>query len=497
MTQALTDNTAAPTDALLSTLADYIVGGADAAGASDVTWDTARLTMMDALGCAMQALRYPACHRLVGPVVPGAIMPGGARVPGTAFELDPVQAAMSLGAMIRWLDFNDTWLAAEWGHPSDNFGGILAVADYLCRLSSEEGGRSVTVREALEAGILAFEVQGVLALDNAFNRVGLDHVMLVRIASAGVVTKMLGGDRQQIIDALSHAWVDGCSLRTYRHAPNTGSRKSWAAGDATSRGVRLADIALRGEMGVPSALSAPQWGFNDVSFSHGNRDLALKPEGERRLALAHPLGSHVMENVLFKVSFPAEFHAQTAAEAAILLHPEVRDRLEEIERIEITTHESAIRIISKQGALANAADRDHCLQYMVAVPLIFGELNADHYEDGFHAAHPEIDRLRDRMIVKEEARFTREYLEADKRSIANALRVVFCDGSATEQVTVEYPLGHRRRREASLVPLEDKCRANLATCFPPSRCDTLMALLADRERLDALPVHEFMAHWVP
>ncbi|WOI26645.1 bifunctional 2-methylcitrate dehydratase/aconitate hydratase [Cobetia amphilecti] len=476
---------------------DGLAGKSVRSGPSAEAMDTARLCLMDTLGCGILALRFPECTKHLGPLVAETVVPHGARVPGTAFSLDPVKAAWDIGCTIRWLDYNDTWLAAEWGHPSDNLGGILAVADHLSRQRVALGKPPLVMRDVLESMVMAHEIQGVLALDNSFNRVGLDHVMLVKVATTAVTARLMGANREQLLSALSHAFVDGQSLRTYRHAPNAGSRKSWAAGDATSRGVRLADIALRGEMGVPGALSAPQWGFNDVSFSHGNSDLALKPEDERRLTLARPLGSYVMENVLFKVSFPAEFHAQTAAEAAVQLHPEARDRLEEIERIEITTHESAIRIISKQGALANAADRDHCLQYMVAVPLIFGELNADHYEDGFHAAHPEIDRLRDRMVVTEEARFTREYLEADKRSIANALRVIFCDGSTTEQVTVEYPLGHRRRREESLAPLEDKCRANLATCFPPSRCDTLMALLGDRERLEVLPVHEFMAHWVP
>ena len=476
---------------------DGLAGKSERSGPSAEAMDTARLCLMDTLGCGILALRFPECTKHLGPLVAETVVPHGARVPGTAFSLDPVKAAWDIGCTIRWLDYNDTWLAAEWGHPSDNLGGILAVADHLSRQRVALGKPPLVMRDVLESMVMAHEIQGVLALDNSFNRVGLDHVMLVKVATTAVTARLMGANREQLLSALSHAFVDGQSLRTYRHAPNAGSRKSWAAGDATSRGVRLAGIALRGEMGIPGALSAPQWGFNDVSFSHGNSDLALKPEDERRLTLARPLGSYVMENVLFKVSFPAEFHAQTAAEAAIRLHPEVRDRLEEIERIEITTHESAIRIISKQGALANAADRDHCLQYMVAVPLIFGGLNADHYEDGFHAAHPEIDRLRDKMVVTEEARFTREYLEADKRSIANALRVVFCDGSATEQVTVEYPLGHRRRREESLAPLEDKCRANLAACFPPLRCDTLMALLGDRERLEALPVHEFMAHWVP
>ena len=479
MTETMTDNTAAPTDALLSTLADYIVGGADAAGASDVTWDTARLTMMDALGCAMQALRYPACHRLVGPVVPGAIMPGGARVPGTAFELDPVQAAMSLGAMIRWLDFNDTWLAAEWGHPSDNFGGILAVADYLCRLSSEEGGRSVTVREALEAGILAFEVQGVLALDNAFNRVGLDHVMLVRIASAGVVTQMLGGDRQQIIDALSHAWVDGCSLRTYRHAPNTGSRKSWAAGDATARAVRLALLVMKGEMGYASAVTAKTWGFQDVLYK-GND-----------VTLARPLGSYVMDHILFKVSFPAEFHAQTAVEAGVALHAQVKGRLDDIKEVRMHTQEPGMRIINKTGELRNPADRDHCLQYMTAIALIHGDLRAEHYEDDV-ASDPRIDALRAKIVVTEDAGFSKDYLDPDKRSIANRVQVLFRDGTQTEPVEVHYPLGHRRRRDESKPFLWQKFTKSLEGWFDAGQAKSIRALFEDPATLDAMPVSGLM-----
>ena len=476
MTAILTDNTAASTDTLLTTLADYIMGGADAAGATGLTWDTARLTMMDALGCAMQALGYPACHRLVGPVVPGAEMENGARVPGTAYKLDPVQAALSLGAMIRWLDFNDTWLAAEWGHPSDNFGGILAVADYLCRV---EGGREVTVRDALEAGILAFEVQGVLALDNAFNRVGLDHVMLVRIASAGVVTKMLGGDRQQVIDALSHAWVDGCSLRTYRHAPNTGSRKSWAAGDATSRAVRLALLVMKGEMGYASALTAKTWGFHDVLYK-GNE-----------VTLARPLGSYVMDHILFKVSFPAEFHAQTAVEAGVTLHPQVAARLDDIAEVRMHTQEPGMRIINKTGELRNYADRDHCLQYMVAIAMIHGDLRAEHYNDDV-AADPRIDALRAKMVVEEDAGFSKDYLDPEKRSIANRVQVVFKDGGETEPVEVHYPLGHRRRRDESKPHLWEKFDRSLAGHFDSSQAAAIRGLFEAPGKLDAMPVSALM-----
>jgi len=479
MSASITDNTAAPTDALLSTLADYIVGGAEAAGASDVTWDTARLTMMDALGCAVQALSYPACHRLVGPIVPGAKLPGGARVPGTSFELDPVQAALSLGAMIRWLDFNDTWLAAEWGHPSDNFGGILALADYLCRCPSEQGGRGVTVREALEAGILAYEVQGVLALDNAFNRVGLDHVMLVRIASAGVAAKMLGGSRQQIIDALSHAWVDGCALRTYRHAPNTGSRKSWAAGDATSRAVRLALLVMKGEMGYASAVTAKTWGFQDVLY-RGND-----------VTLARPLSSYVMDHILFKVSYPAEFHAQTAVEAGVALHPEVKDRLDDIQEVRMHTQEPGMRIISKTGELRNPADRDHCLQYMTAVALIHGDLRAEHYEDDA-AADPRIDALRAKMVVEEDAGFSKDYLDPEKRSIANRVQVVFTDGTQTQPAEVHYPLGHRRRRDEARPVLWEKFTRSLNGWYDAGQAQSIRALFEDPAKLDAMPVSGLM-----
>ncbi|TPW25458.1 2-methylcitrate dehydratase [Marinobacter nauticus] len=477
-------------DDVLQQIADYAL---DYRIESEEAWETARYCLMDTLGCGLLALRFPECTKHLGPLVEGTVVPHGARVPGTPYRLDPVKAAWDIGCIVRWLDYNDTWLAAEWGHPSDNLGAILAVADHLSQKRVANGQAPLAMKAVLEAMILAHEIQGVLALENSFNRVGLDHVVLVKVASTAVSAKLMGANREQMLSALSHAWVDGQALRTYRHAPNAGSRKSWAAGDATSRGVRLADIAMRGEMGIPGVLTAPQWGFYDVLFSKTNRDQALKPESSRSFALPQPFGSYVMENILFKISFPAEFHAQTAAEAAVTLHPQVKGRLEDIDRIEITTHESAIRIISKQGKLANPADRDHCLQYMTAVPLIFGNLTAEHYEDSFHQAHPEIDRLREKMQVIEDERYTREYLEADKRSIANAIQVFFRDGSSTDKVAVEYPIGHRRRREEGMPLLVEKFRANLQTRFPAQKCDAIMDSCASLGRLEVMPVHEFVS----
>jgi 2-methylcitrate dehydratase len=463
-----------PPDRELVAIADYV---AAAPMFSDEAYDTARFCLLDSLGCALLALQYPACRRHLGPIVPGTVVPNGARVPGTDCQLDPVMAAFDIGCLVRWLDFNDTWLAAEWGHPSDNLGAILAVADYLGRRSDR--GRAPTMRDVLAAMIQAHEIQGVLALANSFNRVGLDHVVLVKVASTAVATRLHGGTRDQIVEALSQAWVDGQSLRTYRHAPNAGPRKSWAAGDATSRAVRLALLTINGEPGLPSVLSVPRWGAVEVLL-HG------KP-----LVLARPFGCYVMENVLFKVAYPAEFHAQTAVEAAIRLHPKVRNRLDDIERIVVNTQESAVRIISKTGPLYNPADRDHCLQYITAVGLIFGELTADHYEDRI-AADPRIDRLRWKMVVSEEPRYSREYLEADKRSIANAVQVFFKDGSATERVEVEYPLGHRRRRAEGLPLLLKKARANLATKLNAERVEAVVALCQDRPRLEATAVPAFM-----
>ena len=463
-------------DKELVDIADYVTGFTIK---SAEAYDTARNCLIDTLGCGFLAQRFPECSKHLGPIVPGTTVLNGARVPGTQFELDPVKAAWDIGCMIRWLDFNDTWLAAEWGHPSDNLGGILAVADYVSRCNVAVGKRPLVVRDVLTAMIKAHEIQGCLALENSFNRVGLDHVLLVRVASTAVVTELLGGTRDQIVDALSHAWIDGSSLRTYRHAPNAGPRKSWAAGDATSRAVRLAMLVLKGEIGYPSALTAPKWGFYDVSFKG------------QPFKFQRPYGSYVMENVLFKISFPAEFHAQTAVEAAVALHPKVIGRLDQIDRIVMTTHESAIRIISKTGALNNPADRDHCLQYMAAIGLLKGNLVAEDYEDDV-AADPRVDRIRDLMVIEEDKRYSREYHEPDKRSIANAIQVFFKDGSKTEKVEVEYPIGHRRRRKEGIPILEDKFRRNLAVRFPSRRSAQIFDLCKDQKKLEAMPVNEFM-----
>ncbi len=480
-------------DAEIQAITDYVL---NYEVKSDEALETARNCLIDTLGCGFLALKFPACTKLLGPVVDGTVVPNGARVPGTSYVMDPVKAAWDIGCIIRWLDFNDTWLAAEWGHPSDNLGGILAVADYLSQVRVANGEAPFTMREVLEYMIMAHEIQGVMALENSFNRVGLCHVLLVRLATTAVVTKMKGGDREQIMAAISHSWVDGSSLRTYRHAPNAGSRKSWAAGDATSRGVKLADMAMRGEMGIPGVLSAPQWGFYDVSFSQTNADLKLKDPEDRAFKFQREYGEYVMENILFKISFPAEFHSQTACEAAVTLHPEVKDRLDDIERIELTTHESAIRIISKVGELANPADRDHCLQYMVAVPLAFGDLVAENYEDDFHADNPIIDELRDKMVVQEDVRYSNEYHDPEKRSIANAIQIFFKDGSSTEKVEVVYPIGHRFRREEGIPVLEQKFKSNLATCFSADRVESIYALCTDKASLEAMPVQEFMEHIV-
>jgi len=475
-----------PPDELVVTLADYALSYATP---SEEALETARWCLLDTLACGILALAYPACTKLLGPVVPGTSIKRGARVPGTSYELDPVQAAFNIGAIVRWLDFNDTWLAAEWGHPSDNLGALLAVTDWIGRnraagdplasfstpLSALASRPPLTVRDLLVAMVKAHEIQGVLALENSFNRVGLDHVLLVRVASTTVVTALLGGTREQVINAITHAWLDGSALRTYRHAPNTGSRKSWAAGDATSRAVRLALIALTGEMGYPSVLSAKTWGFQDASF-RGNAP-----------KLGRPLGCYVMEHVLFKIAFPAEFHAQTAVECALKLHPEVKGRLDQIERVEMTTHESAIRIIDKTGPLHNPADRDHCLQYMAAIGLIFGELTARHYEDDV-AADPRIDALRAKMVVTEEKVYSRDYLDAEQRSIANAIQVVFKDGTKTARVEVHFPLGHRRRRAEGLPFLQRKALDAFAAHYGPEQAGQIMGLFGDRAKLEAMPI---------
>jgi 2-methylcitrate dehydratase len=473
---ALISNVRPDPDKVLVDIAEYVL---NYEVTSQEAYNTARLCLMDTLGCGLEALSYPACTKLLGPVVPGTVVPNGAKVPGTQFQLDPIQAAFNIGTIIRWLDFNDTWLAAEWGHPSDNLGGILATADWLSRTAVANGKKPLTMRDVLTSMIKAHEIQGVLALENSFNRVGLDHVVLVKVASTGVVTKLLGGTREELINALSQAWVDGQSLRTYRHAPNTGSRKSWAAGDATSRAVRLALITMKGEMGYPSVLSAKTWGFYDVLFKG------------HPFKFQRPFGSYVMEHVLFKISFPAEFHAQTAVECAMALHGQVKDRLDQIEKITIRTHESAIRIIDKKGPLNNPADRDHCIQYMVAIPMIYGRLTAADYEDDI-AHDPRVDALRDKMECVEEKQFSKDYLDPEKRSIANAIQVFFKDGSKTGEVVVEYPIGHRRRRAEGIPVLEAKFKTNLARRFALKQSRAILDLCQDQKKLEATPVNEFV-----
>ena len=467
-------------DLELVRIAEYVM---DYEVTSDLAIETAKNCLLDTLGCGFLAQKFPECRKHLGPIVGGTVVPGGARVPGTSYELDPVKAAWDIGCCIRWLDFNDTWLAAEWGHPSDNLGGILAVADFLARKARRTNQNPPTVRDILIGMIKAHEIQGCLALENSFNRVGLDHVLLVRVASTAVVTKMLGGTTDQIVDALSHAWLDGSSLRTYRHAPNAGPRKSWAAGDATSRAVRLAMLVLKGEIGYPSALSAEKWGFYDVSF------------GGKKFEFQRPYGSYVMENVLFKISFPAEFHAQTAVEAAVTLHPEIQGRINDIEKIVITTHESAIRIISKTGSLNNPADRDHCLQYMTAIGLLKGGLVAEDYED-IVAHDPQIDKLRDLMEIEEDERYSKEYHEPEKRSIANAVQIFFKNGTASEKISVEYPIGHKRRREEGIPLLEEKFRNSVLGKFSANQASKILDSCFDKEKLLKMPVDEFVELFV-
>jgi 2-methylcitrate dehydratase len=471
-------------DKVLADIADYALSYKIE---SDLAYTTAQYCLMDTLGCGLEALDYPACTKLLGPIVPGTVVPNGARVPGTNYQLDPVQAAFNIGAVIRWLDFNDTWLAAEWGHPSDNLGGILATADWLSRSAHANGRSPLTMRDVLTAMIKAHEIQGCIALENSFNKVGLDHVILVKVASTAVVSQLLGLSRDQTINALSLAWVDGQSLRTYRHAPNTGSRKSWAAGDATSRGVRLALMARAGEMGYPSALTAKTWGFYDVSF----RGQPFK--------FQRPYGSYVMENVLFKISYPAEFHAQTAVEAAMKIHARLDPaKLSSKTRIKIRTHEACLRIIDKKGPLANPADRDHCIQYMVAIPLLFGRLTASDYEDSVAAdpiLGPRIDALRTNIECVEEPRFTADYHDPEKRSIANSLCIVLEDGTMLEE-TVEYPIGHKRRREEGLLLLIEKFKTNLRRRFPEPRQQRILDVSLDRDRLEQMPVNSYVDLYV-
>ncbi len=463
-------------DAELVTIAQY---AASTYAPSELAYETARYCLMDAIGCAALAMQYPACTKLLGPIIPGTTVPVGARVPGTNYMLDPILAAFNIGTLIRWLDFNDTWLAAEWGHPSDNLGAILAVSDYISRKNKANHSKPYTVHDVLLNMIKAHEIQGILALENGFNRLGFDHVILVKITSTAVATHLLGGTEEHIIAALSQAWLDGAALRTYRHAPNTGSRKSWAAGDATSRATRLAWLTMQGEMGYPSALTAPNWGFYDTLM-----------DGQA-LKLPRDFGHYVMENVLFKISYPAEFHAQTAVECAVLLHPLVKHRIEDIESIALTTQESAIRIISKSGRLYNPADRDHCLQYMVAIGLLYGDLNANHYEQEI-ADDPRVDQLRAKMSVEEDESFSKEYLDPEKRSIANSIQIFFKDGTQTDKVTVAYPIGHRNRRADGIPLLYKKFAENMLKHYPAPQMETLLNLFQQKDKLDNMPVNEFM-----
>ncbi|MEY2841337.1 MAG: hypothetical protein RLY74_478 [Actinomycetota bacterium] len=474
-----TYNSNLPFDQEIIDIADYVLNyKIDSTLAKETAW----YCLLDTIGCGLEALEYPACRKLLGPITPGGELPGGARVPGTNFELDPVQAAFNIGAAIRWLDFNDTWLAAEWGHPSDNLGAILAVSDWVSRQSRLSGGKPILVSELLTAMIQAHEIQGCIALENSFNKVGLDHVILVKVASTAVAGKLLGLSREQILNAISLAWVDGQSLRTYRHFPNAGSRKSWAAGDATSRAVRLALIAKSGEMGYPTVLSAKTWGFYDVSF-----------KGEK-FKFQRPYGSYVMENILFKISYPAEFHSQTAVEAAMAIHSQLKasgKTSDDIERIQIRTHEACIRIIDKKGPLRNPADRDHTIQYMVAVPLIFGRLTARDYEDDV-AADPRIDALREKITCVEDPQFTKDYHDPEKRSIANALTVYLKDGSKLDEVAIEYPIGHKRRRKDGIPLLLEKYRTNLARIYSKDKQQAILDLTLNYEKLSQTPVDEFM-----
>ena len=476
MTGNVDSNVRPDPDKVLVKIADYAL---NISIESKEALTTARYCLMDTLGCGLLALTFDDCKNLLGPYVENTQVPGGVRVPGTKHVLDPVKGAWDIGAMVRWLDFNDTWLAAEWGHPSDNLGGILAAADYISQKNVQLGKKGLTIYDVLVSMIKAHEIQGILALENSFNRVGLDHVVLVKIASTAVISSLFGLTKEQTINALSQAFVDGQSLRTYRHAPNVGPRKSWAAGDATSRALQLVLLTLKGQIGYPSAITAPICGFQDVLFK------------VKELRLTKEFGSYVMENVLFKVSFPAEFHAQTAVEAAVILHSEVKDRVNDIQKIVISTQESAIRIISKEGQLNNPADRDHCIQYMTAVGLLKGNLVAEDYEDDV-ASDPRIDLLRSKMVIEEDKRYSREYLEADKRSVANAVQIFFEDGSSTEKIEVEYPIGHRRRREEGLPLLIEKFKNNLGTQFSESRSEVILNLCLDESKLESTAVSDFM-----
>jgi 2-methylcitrate dehydratase len=457
-------------DEELHIIADYVLADQEF---SDLAYETAYYAFLDSIGCALLSLQYSECRKLLGPIVPEAELNNGVKIPGTKYQLDPVQAAFNIGTMIRWLDFNDTWLAKEWGHPSDNLGGILAICDYLNRR-----GQKILLKDIFKYMIKAYEIQGILALDNSFNQVGLDHVILVKLATISVCTKILGGTKEQILAALSQVFVDGQSLRTYRHFPNTGSRKSWAAGDATSRAVRLALMVMQGEMGYSRCLSTKQWGFYDVLFKG------------QKIKFSKPFSSYVMENILFKISFPAEFHAQTAVEAAFQLHLNIKNRLDQIDKVIIETHESALRIINKTGPLHNPADRDHCLQYMVAIGLLFGELNANHYGDTV-AKDPRIDELRNKMVIEENKEFSKDYLDSQKRSISNSLQIYFKDGTSTEKITVEYPIGHKRRRSEGIPLLMRKFEQSLLSIYSQEKAENIFKLCMEIKKISEITISDF------
>lgn len=446
---------------------------------SKLAWETARLTLIDTLGCGFEALSYPACTKLLGPIVPGTIVPNGARVPGTPYVLDPERAALNTGALFRWLDFNDAFYGATVIHPSDTYGGIVPIADWVSRTRVARRKEPLLMRDVLEAGIKAYEVMGGLAIENGFTDVGLDHTILVKIGVTPVVTRLLGGTREEIVNALSNAWLDGHALAAFRRKPNTGSRKSWAAGDAASRGVRLALMAVKGEMGYPAALSAKRWGFYEALFKG-------KP-----FTFQRPLGSYVMENTLFKIPYPTAFHGQSGVEAAIKLHPLVKDRLDEIEHIDVKCHNSSMTILDKTGPLYNPADRDHCMQYMMAVGMIYGTMTAEHYEDHI-AADPRIDKLRAKMKLSESAQFERDYHDPAKRSNANSIHVYFKDGTKAPLSVVEYPLGHRRRRKEGIPAVMEKFEKNVARVFAAKQRGRIMAVCLDQQKLEATPVNEFM-----
>lgn len=470
-------NSKPPVDMVISDIAQYVN---DAHSFSKLANETAHYCLLDSIGCGLMALKYPEAVKMLGPVVSGTTVPHGTRVFGTPHILDPIKGASDIGCIIRWLDFNDTWLAAEWGHPSDNLGAILSLSDHQSRVARYKGSSPVLIKDVLSAMIMAHEIQGGLALKNSFNRVGLDHVLLVRIASAAVSAGMLGADLEQLQAVVSHAFVDGCSLRTYRHAPNTMSRKSWAAGDASARGLYLAHMIMRGEGCINSALSAKTWGYQDVLFDS-------KP-----IQLSQELNSYVMENILFKISFPAEFHAQTAVEAAITLHPEVMSKLNEVDVIRIDTHESAIRIISKSGELNNPADRDHCLQYMAACGLLFGDLKAQFYESSFADSHPSIDEIRTKMQISENRQYTKDYLDPDKRSIANAIQIFFKDGSKTEKIEVEYPIGHKRRRKEGIPALLKKFENAVANHYGSKKSQQILRVCENPKDFSNMSVDDFI-----